>query len=486
MKPAHVLTALCPLALLMTLTGCGGEMYPSYSDEVQYGVRHDPILMQLGKDLGDERYEPDRPGQLPIVKLEDSFKSGHPYLGAVIPRAAEAIVKKNNPELMKKVNGEGKLSREEIEAAGKEYQSLLVGMREKITRDPSAYDDDLKKAFGVVFRDPANISAVDRAAVDKAMEEAFGTPSKPKVAWLDKDLVETLKLDEATLAEGSKRYRVHCLHCHGVPGDGRGPTARWINPHPRDFRQGIFKFQSVSQADGVTRPPHRSDLIRTLSNGIEGTAMPSFRLLEDKDLEYLVSYVMHLSIRGSTELAVIREDFQPEAGGLKFNAGEEGDATPASRVKLFGKITATGWKNAQDPANAIKVAPYPYPENDMDALAKSVERGKYLFVGDNVKHPRGDKANCVSCHTDFGRQARFRFDDWGTLARPNNFTFGVFRGGKRPVDLYYRIHSGINGSGMTRFGAPGNLESQDIWDLVNFVSNLSYPGMRDKLGIKIN
>ena len=117
------------------------------------------------------------------------------------------------------------------------------------------------------------------------------------------------------------------------------------------------------------------------------------------------------------------------------------------------------------------------------ALAKSVMRGQQLFTADPA-HPRSKNANCVSCHIDFGRQAKFKFDDWGTLVRPNNFSAGIFRGGKRPVDMYYRIHSGINGSGMTNFG--GVLQGTDIWDLVNFVSNLSYPGMRESLKIKIN
>ena len=41
---------------------------------------------------------------------------------------------------------------------------------------------------------------------------------------------ESLKLDAATLADGSKLYRQHCLHCHGLSGNGRGPTAPWGQP----------------------------------------------------------------------------------------------------------------------------------------------------------------------------------------------------------------------------------------------------------------
>jgi len=81
---------------------------------------------------------------------------------------------------------------------------------------------------------------------------------------------------------------------------------------------------------------------------------------------------------------------------------------------------------------------------------------------------------------DFGRRANFKFDSWGTLVRPANLTTGMYRGGRRPIDIYHRIHSGINGSGMARFS---NLEAKQIWDLVNFVQALPYPAMRKELNI---
>ena len=47
------------------------------------------------------------------------------------------------------------------------------------------------------------------------------------------------------LKDGRNLYMQHCLHCHGVSGDGAGPTAKFLNPRPRDYRQGIFKFKST-------------------------------------------------------------------------------------------------------------------------------------------------------------------------------------------------------------------------------------------------
>src|SRR5262249_49568737 len=152
----------------------------------------------------------------------------------------------------------------------------------------------------------------------------FGSPRNPKV----KDAPSSLGLDSEKLAAGSKLYRVHCLHCHGVNGDGRGVTARWVNPHPRDFRQGLFKFQSVDQVAG-TLPPRREDLKRTLLNGIEGTAMPAFNLLDSKDIDALVSYVMHLSIRGKVEYDTVR--------GFAFEAGNPAEWESQQSISQYMK-----------------------------------------------------------------------------------------------------------------------------------------------------
>jgi mono/diheme cytochrome c family protein len=318
-----------------------------------------------------------------------------------------------------------------------------------------------------------------------------------------------------------------------VPGNGRGPTARWINPHPRDFRAGLFKFQSINKAlDGQAHPPSRGDLMRTLRQGIEGTAMPSFNLLSDDQLESLISYVIHLSIRGQVEMKMMKHqrlnfndntgtydkwlDQDEEGITLSFSEAVKQETSKVLKERQGREERYKGWIPSQDPANAIAVAPYPYQPGDLKALKESVKRGQMLFTANpskefldeyrdrlikqEIKNPADlteakkkefekralsiTKIGCISCHVDYGRQAKFRYDLWGTLVRPNNFTLGVFRGGHRPVDMYYRIHSGINGSEMTPFGK--DFQPQDIWDLVNFVSNLSYPAMRRELGINID
>ena len=60
----------------------------------------------------------------------------------------------------------------------------------------------------------------------------------------------------------------------------------------------------------------------------------------------------------------------------------------------------------------------------------------------------------------------------------------MYRGGRRPIDFYWRINAGVNGSNMPAFS--GALKSQDIWDLVNFVQILPYAKMRQQYGVEID
>ncbi len=55
------------------------------------------------------------------------------------------------------------------------------------------------------------------------------------------------------------------------------------------------------QVDQKGEKPAREDLKHVVTNGIPGTAMPSFALLPDQEVEALIDYVKYLSIRGEVE-----------------------------------------------------------------------------------------------------------------------------------------------------------------------------------------
>ena len=56
-------------------------------------------------------------------------------------------------------------------------------------------------------------------------------------------------------------------------------------------------------------------------------------------------------------------------------------------------------------------------------------------------------------------------------ARPRNLRLGIYRGGRRPVDLYWRIRNGIDGTPMP---AGQKLTDEQVWSLVDYVRNLPY------------
>jgi mono/diheme cytochrome c family protein len=338
------------------------------------------------------------------------------------------------------------------------------------------------------FVNPAKIDAADRKELRESLLEVFGTPYAPSVepndpsemkkptekdeenrALYDRHLakqradlevndaaLDALSLDRTVLKRGSVHYRRHCLHCHGLAGDGRGPTGPWVNPHPRDYRQGKFKFVSTHLAVG-DKKPRRADLLRTISTGIESTSMPAFGLLPEKDLEEIVSYVMHLSIRGQVEYDTMKILLTSGKSNLEKESVRE-------HVYYLSALILCQWADASQKGPNTPPA---YKPGGDDELKASITRGYKIFT--NAE----GAASCIGCHLDFGRQVPYRYDDWGTLVRPANLTVGVYRGGRRPVDLYWRITDGIGPSQM-----PGaKLSDQEVWDLVSFVQYLPYPAM---------
>jgi mono/diheme cytochrome c family protein len=323
------------------------------------------------------------------------------------------------------------------------------------------------------FLNPSLISSDGQAKLESELNEIFGTPARPTVRGLPPEVTSTLKLQPEILIEGSLRYRMYCLHCHGLTGNGRGPTAPWVNPHPRDYRPGIFKFTSTK--GGNERKPRRDDLLRTLRQGIEGTSMPSFGLLPDSELEAITSYVIHLSLRGNAEFNVMQ--------GLISETISPNDIKDEMATNL-GALAQFWMTSAEEKSLIVPDQKFPFPAGaDRGA---SVKRGYEMFMN------TGD-AGCIACHKDFGRQAALFFDSWGTIGKPTDLTTGVYRGGSRRIDLYWRIFNGVGGSNMPAFGPTFasadyfKKENRDgIWDLVNFLEVLPFKKMRDEYGIHID
>jgi mono/diheme cytochrome c family protein len=335
-------------------------------------------------------------------------------------------------------------------------------------------------------RDPQSITPDQAAAISGTLEKLFGTPDNPTVPEGIDLNVDLLKMAAGPVGSDADDrpwglYRKHCLACHGLAGDGAGANAVDLDPYPRDFRNGVFKYTSNVGGD----KPLKEDLLRALRNGNPGTAMPSFAKLPDGQIDSLVEYVKYLSIRGETELYLLRR------------VVDENAALPPDRAKVLAEGVTPAAKSWAEAAEKAVVPPSPPNTDTLEQLSISIDRGRELF--------RTMGAQCFSCHGWTGKGGGQRtnlYDDWNKpkiadtpeqtqkLAlrfqlpiqslRARNLTEGVFRGGDRPIDLYWRISAGVNGTPMPAAGPAqgrkGALSPEEIWHVVNYVRSLGKKG----------
>ena len=365
--------------------------------------------------------------------------------------------------------------------------------------DPARFD------LNMVTMEREEITAEQQQDIATVLDAMFGTPNDPR-------LLAELGLDASKIRLSAGRtwseesgvrhglYRRHCAHCHGITGDGAGPTASFLNPYPRDYRRGLFKFKSTERA----ARPTADDLQRILVDGIPGTAMPSFRLLPTDERESLVEYVKYLSMRGEMETQLVN---------FVVNEMDEGeslvDLDPVTRGRsifvpgrevLIDELVsdiAGRWAEASDNVIHPDQEFAPSPDRSAEEIAISAGKGRSLYFDAN-------KGNCFSCHgpTALGDGQTTDFDDWNKVvnefaasnrdidlrslgalpvrnAIPRSLRTGVYRGGRRPVDLYRRLHAGINGTPMPAVGpaspgAQGTLTPEEIWQLVDYVQSLPF------------
>ncbi|MCP4999095.1 MAG: c-type cytochrome, partial [Hyphomicrobiales bacterium] len=109
----------------------------------------------------------------------------------------------------------------------------------------------------------AALMLVSLAAGSAAVAADKPTQAKPETT---PELVE----------QGKEIYFRRCSFCHGLLGDGNGPAADYLDPRPRDFTLGTFKFRTTQSGE----LPTDEDMFRTVSRGLSGTGMQAF----DSDL----------------------------------------------------------------------------------------------------------------------------------------------------------------------------------------------------------
>jgi mono/diheme cytochrome c family protein len=232
---------------------------------------------------------------------------------------------------------------------------------------------------------------------------------------------------------GKQLYGRHCAACHGQEGAGDGPAAYLLSPKPRDFTRGEFRL--ITTTNGV---PTDEDLLRVITNGMPGSAMPPWDRLPDADRRALVAAVQQLWRDG---LRRIYRDGGTEASEVEKYVRE--DTTPGAPVALDGQAEPT----------LIQVA-----------------RGRMVY-----------SQACASCHGATGRgESREKLvDSQGWPAPARDFTKGIFKGGAEPPQVLARLRAGMKGTAMPTF-TPEQLPPEDAWAVVHYVRTLVPPGAQER------
>ncbi len=383
---------------------------------------------------------------------------------------------------------------------------------------PIEFEPNMVFAKGIEIQTGSSMQkGLDQTQV--VLKRLFGTPTDPKLPDLLKaeeyaDLISFERVKAAGHIVGKVGlYEKHCATCHGVVGNGRGTTAALLDPYPRDYRAGKFKYKTTQRG----AKPLREDLEYVIGHGIDGTSMKAIPELKPDDVKVLTDYVIYLSIRGELERNLLRqaEEIDFDAGDNLFDVTLE-TSTDSEKKALFEEQQKTveealteiceNWVEAVDRVKAIPAVPegIPVPATRAEVLAaklspddsplkKSIERGGEIF--------RTEAAACGKCHgkEGYGNGTNVDYDDWTKewtmrigieptdeesqiplvargalpprriLAR--DFRLGLFRGGSEPEKIYRRIAEGIDGTPMPAAAVP----PEDIWHLVNFVRSFESP-----------
>jgi mono/diheme cytochrome c family protein len=98
----------------------------------------------------------------------------------------------------------------------------------------------------------------------------------------------------ADAAAGKTVYDTNCASCHGPTGKGDGPVGAALNPRPRDFSLGEFKFDTDHDGKAGTDADLKSVITKGGAAFGGSPLMAPWGHLPEKDIDNVIAYIRTL------------------------------------------------------------------------------------------------------------------------------------------------------------------------------------------------
>ncbi len=145
-------------------------------------------------------------------------------------------------------------------------------------------------------------------------EEIAAKATAIKTAIINNFAIATSPKSTPDVRAAAALFQQNCFACHGAQGKGDGPLAITLQPKPADFHDR--ERQAQRSVFG---------LYNTISVGVKGTAMPSFKQLTDEQRWALAFYVSQFSV----------SDAERSQGQVLWNQGKGRNRFPDLRAVVM-------------------------------------------------------------------------------------------------------------------------------------------------------
>ncbi|MYA07917.1 MAG: c-type cytochrome [Holophagales bacterium] len=215
---------------------------------------------------------------------------------------------------------------------------------------------------------------------------------------------------EEQRAGGKIVYDKYCGQCHGDTGDGNGYATPRVQPKPRDFTTGTYKFRTTP--NGTL--PTDDDLRRIIEIGAPYTSMPGWPNLTSAEVQNVIYYI---------------------------------------------KSFSSAFENPDRYAEPIDI---PRP---LESTEESIARGRVVYEEQGCAACHGEVGR------GDGPSAPTLVNDKGDPIKVADLTQRwTYRGGPTKEDIYRTFSTGLNGTPMPSYA--DSLEVEDRQHLVNYVHSL--------------